>query len=380
MSASLKFYPEGYKAGKAYLQAPNTDLTDFNVNRNSKATYKDVDGLLKEAAINVPRYNYDEIGGCPELLTEGQSTNLLKWSNNFTESSWSEVQTGTSSPLSITPNSSISPDGNNNATRIVFDLNGGVSASDRTIIRQSLGVVLDVVQSVWLKSYSGATQKILWHVGGDESEFEVGSEWTRFSYYKNTAFCGLSLRGGVSSVDTCDILLYQYQGEEDLLPTSEIYTESAIATRLKDEIIGGGDIDAFDSDELVLEVSMRALSNILSDFGTVTISDGTANNRFRLGYLSGENKLLFSLILGGVVIYNFEPTVSDITKNSIFKLKGKTNDFGSKLDGVELDSQNSGTMASAGTFNTIELANGVGNFNLSAKTKYINVYKGISNY
>ncbi len=365
------------KAGEIEVLKPTSGSVNLLVDRNSKATYKDVGGLLKEAAINVPRYNYNEVGGCPELLIEGQSTNLLKWSNNFTESSWSEVQTGTSLPLSITPNSSISPDGNNNATRIVFDLNGGVSASDRTIIRQSLGVVLDVIQSVWLKSYSGATQKILWHVGGDESEFEIGSEWTRFSYYKNTAFCGLSLRGGISSVDTCDILLYQYQGEENLFPTSEIYTESAIATRLKDEITGGGDVNTFNSLEGTFVVSSSSLSNS-SNTREVSINDGTSSNRVGIRYSSIENKVEFVFVVSSATVYFHQHTLlNDSTDEHTFRIDYKSGLFVSYINNIEVDRQDSGLVPPADTFNQLTLG---GSEPYIARTKFIQYYKEIQNY
>jgi hypothetical protein len=62
--------------------------------------------------LNVPRLTYQNGGGgCPSLLLEKQSTNYVKYSEDFTQSDWQK------SGATITANSIISPDGTQNATR-----------------------------------------------------------------------------------------------------------------------------------------------------------------------------------------------------------------------------------------------------------------------
>ena len=52
--------------------------------RNSSATYTGPDGLLKTAAANEPRFDYNPLTGeCKGLLIEEQRTNLLTYSNRF---------------------------------------------------------------------------------------------------------------------------------------------------------------------------------------------------------------------------------------------------------------------------------------------------------
>ena len=153
-----------------------------------------------------------------------------------------------------------------------------------------------------------------------------------------------------------------------------------IATRLKDEITGGGDVSTFNSEEGVLEVLMASLTDTLALENQISISDGTSNNRVRIIYGTGTNRILFTVTVNSVIVYSHSEVVNDITDLKNLKLKYKKNNFGCKIDDVEVDFQDSGEVPAAGTLNTIELANGVGNFNLSAKTKYINVYKGISSY
>lgn len=160
---------------------------------------------------------------------------------------------------------------------------------------------------------------------------------------------------------------------------NHVETAGVSVTKIQDQITGSGDVNTFNSDSLVLEISLRALFDDQTT-RVIGISDGTSNNRMRIGYTANTNSLAFALTVGGVEEYSFNTTIADITNNSVFKLKCKTNDFGSKIDGVEVDSSASGTMAIAGTFDTMEFANGAGSLYMNAKTKYVQVYKGIDNY
>jgi hypothetical protein len=73
--------------------------------------------------LNVPRLTYQNGGGgCPSLLLEKQSTNLLTWSEDFTNANW-----GINAAATRVANTAISPDGTQNADSI--GANGGVTAS-----------------------------------------------------------------------------------------------------------------------------------------------------------------------------------------------------------------------------------------------------------
>lgn len=45
--------------------------------------------------LNVPRLNYDSVGGCPSLLLEPQRTNLLTYSNDFSNLNWIKAASST---------------------------------------------------------------------------------------------------------------------------------------------------------------------------------------------------------------------------------------------------------------------------------------------
>ena len=82
------------------------DLITFT--RSTTGTYLGSDGLLKSAAIDEARIEYDAEGNCLGLLVEEARTNLLTYSETFTPQ-W------TTQRLSSQQNATISPTGENNA-------------------------------------------------------------------------------------------------------------------------------------------------------------------------------------------------------------------------------------------------------------------------
>jgi hypothetical protein len=83
-----------FPLGAVALNLSNWDLFWLNnFSRASTATFTDIDGLLKTAAVNVPRVNY---------LVDG-ATNLLPYSQQF--DSW------TPNGLTVTADAMVAPDG-----------------------------------------------------------------------------------------------------------------------------------------------------------------------------------------------------------------------------------------------------------------------------
>ena len=74
-SASLVQIPSGYKDGKLYSVVPDSGAGDLDFARSSTGTRVNEEGIVVSEGVNVPRL--DHIGGCPKLLIEPQSTNLV---------------------------------------------------------------------------------------------------------------------------------------------------------------------------------------------------------------------------------------------------------------------------------------------------------------
>lgn len=106
------------------------DLSTFmTFTRASTATYVGPDGLIKEAASNVPRYGYDPVTGeALGLLIEEQRTNLLTYSDTFSASPW------TCQGAAVIPNAFVSADGKLTMSKLVE-----LTTSTAHFVRQTLG-------------------------------------------------------------------------------------------------------------------------------------------------------------------------------------------------------------------------------------------------
>jgi hypothetical protein len=112
-TASLVVTPNGYKASKLYSIIPSDGTGDMTFARTGNtATRVNPSGLIEVDAANIPRLDYTD-STCPKLLLEPQRTNVLQRSQEFDNAYWSAVR------ATITANSTVSPDGTQNADTFV---------------------------------------------------------------------------------------------------------------------------------------------------------------------------------------------------------------------------------------------------------------------
>jgi hypothetical protein len=107
--ASFLVTPNGYKASKLYAAIPTNGNGDMTFTRATTATRVDENDLVSSVASNVPRIDYTG-GGCPSILLEPQRTNLVTYSEDFSNASWSKGDS------TIVVNSTMSPSNILNAT------------------------------------------------------------------------------------------------------------------------------------------------------------------------------------------------------------------------------------------------------------------------
>ena len=101
---------------KLFSVLPSSGVVDFDFSRSGKATRINSQGLIEEVSNGQSRLNYPMIDGkvvgCPHHILEPQRTNLITYSEYFSQSYW------TKNGSSVT-GSFVSPDGTNNATKLV---------------------------------------------------------------------------------------------------------------------------------------------------------------------------------------------------------------------------------------------------------------------
>jgi hypothetical protein len=156
----------------------------LNIGSTAKPYFPTTDRL------NVPRLTYQNGGGgCPSLLLEKQSTNLVLWSEDFTQTAWSKLGS------SVSANSTTSPDGTQNA-----DTNTVNSSLDEHGISQVLTIASGFnTISVYLKP-NGATAV---RIGFANDSYGGMTAAERFAYFNLSSGTVLqSISGGTTTIQS----------------------------------------------------------------------------------------------------------------------------------------------------------------------------------
>lgn len=202
----------------------------FNFSRGSVGRYKDVDGLIKEAAQDVPRFDYST--GKKTLLREEQRINLVTYSETLSYF--------VASSVNVSDNYGVSPDGEQNASLCsAFGTNSFIRSSFTPATTN------EHQASLWVKGNgTPATISILiFRLSPfkqiEELVFTTTDEWVRLELpftpadtSQHTIFIG-----GNSTFSTGEELLaWGVQVEEGPNVTSYIKTNGAAVTRYRDNI------------------------------------------------------------------------------------------------------------------------------------------------
>ena len=132
-----------YAPGSGFGETALSSFMTFA--RNSTATYTGPDGLIKTAAANEPRYDYDPLTGeCKGLLVEEQRTNLLPFGS--TPSKWEVIPNTVKIPAGV-----VSPEANLGVVKLTGAV--GVLSQHITVSSSYSGIADDtvVVGSVYVK-------------------------------------------------------------------------------------------------------------------------------------------------------------------------------------------------------------------------------------
>lgn len=272
---------------------------EFDFTRNTTATFVDQNGLIQESATNTPRIDFtDDATG--HLLLEPQRTNLINYSEDFSNGYW--VKTNTAIQL----NSSISPDGTLNASKLTpSTLNsihkiasGGVpivnsltsywfvksNGYSKVSLREdaavgkyasfdlSQGIVLDSSTSSKIEDYGNGWFRI-------ELNDDLTNVTARNSLYvlPDSYISGSPNLVNWSADGTSSILIWGAQSEEGSYATSYIPTYGSTATRNADVCNNSGTAQDFNSEEGVLYAEISALADDITN-RVISLSNGTNNN------------------------------------------------------------------------------------------------------
>ena len=258
--------------------------------------------------LNVPRLTYQNGGGgCPSLLLEKQSTNLIIYSEQFDNADWTKIGS------TITANNTTSPDGTQNADKLVEDTSTGNHRIVNTAFAVNNGNAhsqswyVKYFNNQWIQLNRGQEGSgylnfdlingVVGYTGGitDYQISNMANGWYRISI--NYVVTGTYATAGISILDTninaryesyvgdgtSGVYIWGCQYEQSSYPTSYIPTTSSSATRVADacsktgisSLIGGGTGTWFMDFEMV----QGAGSGNPFAFD---LSDGTTSNRLFL--------------------------------------------------------------------------------------------------
>ena len=368
---------------KVYSILPNDSLGDFDFDRASTATRINAQGLIETVASGENRLNYPlldgEVVGCPHLLLEPQRTNLVTYSEDFSQ--WNLLSGGTGVNPVVTSDSTISPDGTQNADKIVFNSGSGTTSGDSSQINNIVSVTsgTDATASVYLKGENGGEELVFRGVAdGSYQKITLTTEWQRFSTTENsgttTDAITFGIRQNVSGLGVINssATIYAWGGQVEVgsYPTSYIKTTSAAVTRAAETCNNSGNAATFNDSEGVLMAEISALA----ETGRIALNDGTANNNVRFSYDAGANRI-DGIVFNGVNQFVGQYTLPTQGSFNKISLKYKPNDFALWVNGFKVDSLvGSGATFSEGTLSELDFDAGNGLVPFYGNTKQIQYF------
>ena len=349
---------------------------------------------------NQSRLNYDLLNGkvvnCPHYLLEPARTNILSYSEDFSNAYWNKL--GSSVVSGFT-----SPDGGLNAYKLVEDsanLQHGLLRSNFPInVQRTLSVFAKKGENnrIFISDYNkfGATIGVIFNIeigivesNQNDSVYlnpkieSYPNDWYKCSVtWTNSTGLTVPLFGNaVSGTNSYQgdgvsgIYVFGAMFEEGSYPTSYIPTNGTAITRAAETADGSGDAATFNDSEGVLMLEASALANDGTN-RMISLSDGSSNNRILIKYDNITNRLEFFVFSGGVGEYSFITTSLITTSNNKIAFKYKQNDFEIWGNGFELDTNTSGNTPIG--LSELSFDDGSGSNNFYGKTRELQYFDSV---
>jgi len=340
-----------------------TRLSRFEFRTNSLFDGSITNISVKEITddTDLPRIDYTD--GCGSWLLEPQSTNLITYSEDFSDSSWTNINSSKASGF-------LAPNGQNDAFRFLTT-NGASSYLFASNISVSNSTEYTI--SCYVKSNDNGLDDFKFYTSaGFSSVITAANEWQRFEFTITTNSTSIDL--GFNGQDTnTDILIWGAQLEQQSYATSYIPTNGATNTRLQDIATNSGNSTLINSTEGVLYAEIAALANDGTD-RKITLSDSSLNNVIIFGYSRFSGNINAEVISGGVLqTSGFGATGVTQENNNKFALSWGGGTFKFYLNGILASSYTNVTSPIG--MNVLNFSKLSGFEKMYAKTKCLAVWK-----
>jgi hypothetical protein len=363
---SLAMIPSGYKAQKVYSVLPTNGDGDFTFARSGSATRVNQSGLIETVGNNVPRLDYSD-GGCPSLLLEPQRTNLVTYSEDFSQSDWVEGNSSIESDTLISPSGLLNGSTlTDNTANTIHRLRDSVSLSASTDYGLSIFAKKGTLSNIQLALINtgnsntasrvfdlenGALGESITVAGtlSDSKITDYGNGWYRceitaqLNSTPNTWQVTLATQSSgnttIANQVTYDgdgngnVHLWGAMLEQGSYTTSYIPTNGSTVTRFAETCNGAGDADTFNDSEGVLYAEISALADD-STARYFSLNNGSSN-RVRFGYGTSTNSVRL-FVVSTTTQVDLTVQLSDTTLFNKFAIKYKANDFAIWVNGIEV--------------------------------------------
>jgi len=268
--------------------------------RAGAASFTDASGLIQSATANTVRVDHSL--GYPAMLIEPSATNSVAYSEDFSDSQWLKQGYGTGVPPTVTTNAAISPDGTQNADKVIFSTGSGTTTAEAAWLEDFIAVTQGeaYTYSVYLKGEQGGEQVLIRHAGSfGYTTFTLTTEWARYEVTETAiytyAYASLGLRQGLGGVViNSEITVYAWgaQFEAGSVATSYIPTSGSTVTRAADDLVISGSAfsDFYNATEGTFYVEVQSKESATYQPHYLEAHDSSGQNRFAL-YTQSVNRV-----------------------------------------------------------------------------------------
>ena len=303
--------------------------------------------------------------GCGSWLWEPQSTNLLTYSEDFSNAAWNQTT------AQITSTTNINPSGNAGTFKIENIGSGSQIGASLSITSGN-----SFTNSWYVKKISGTGNFDIKDTNNVSTSFTATDVWQRFQVTavssSTTGRCYLQVptQGDVFEI-------WGAQIEQQSYATSYIPTngEANGVTRNQDLCTNGGSLASINSTEGTLYFEGASLeSTLLSGYNYyITISDGTSSNRLELRQTTSNMQFLWRV--NGVYQNQIVSSGILLTDFNKIALKYSNSQIALWMNGSQIGTINSPTLFPINTLNDLSFNDGTLGFPFRGKTKALAVWK-----
>jgi len=345
-------------------------------------------GIFSVDNVSVKEYLGQEVvpdSGRGSWLFEPQSTNIIPYSKDFSQSTWTKQNNAT-----VASNSTTSPNGEIDADLLncptTSRLLSSISVTNGVKYTFSIFIKKGTSSLFSIDLYDGGSNSLIYNFdtnvvsGGvtDNSIEDYGNGWHKLSGTITTAsttlFCFIYGNGGYSE-NEANTYIWGAQLEQNSFSTSYIPTEGSIKTRLQDAAFGAGSSDLINSTEGVLYFEGERLS-LLGSKRTICISDGSLNNYLyiQLQGVSNTVRIFYKTIETGQALL-LNHNLSNELEFRKYAFRWSNNNFSLWINGIKEIEQLNGNTATSSILNQINFSLGNGADKFFGKTKCLAVFK-----